>query len=96
MVKDPRAPTRPGALLPLNPPLPLKVQEGPEGLPLNILINWEWVPVSEVQDRWRIDDEWWREQPISRVYFQVLLQDGRAITLFRDLLHDGWYQQRHG
>jgi hypothetical protein len=49
--------------------------------------------VVSVEDRWRIDDEWWREQPISRMYFECTLEDGRQLTVFQDLLTGGWYRQ---
>jgi len=51
--------------------------------------------VERVEDRWRIDDEWWREEPVCRLYFRLLLQDGRCITVFRDLTGDRWYEQRY-
>jgi hypothetical protein len=48
--------------------------------------------VSEILDRWRIDDEWWRKE-ISRMYFQVLLEGGQLLTIFHDLIEEGWYEQ---
>lgn len=50
------------------------------------------VPVVEVVDRWRIDDEWWRKE-ISRLYFRVVLAGGRMVTVFRDLLTGEWFLQ---
>ena len=49
--------------------------------------------VLQVQDTWRIDDEWWRERPVSRLYFSVALEDGRVVTLYRDLLQESWWHQ---
>ena len=49
--------------------------------------------VEVVRERWRIDDEWWRS-PISRDYRAVVLDDGRHVTLYRDLLDGRWYAQR--
>jgi hypothetical protein len=51
--------------------------------------------VSCIQDRWRIDDEWWRERPVARVYYQLQLDGGRVITVFRDLNEDSWWLQRY-
>jgi hypothetical protein len=48
--------------------------------------------VAEILDRWRIDDEWWRKE-ISRMYFQVLLEGGQLLTVFHDLIEEGWYEQ---
>jgi hypothetical protein len=49
--------------------------------------------VTAVQEVWRIDDEWWRE-PISRRYYRLLLEQGSLCTIYHDLLHDSWYEQR--
>ena len=49
--------------------------------------------VETVRERWRIDDEWWR-QLICREYRTVVLDDGRVMTLFRDLTDGLWYAQK--
>ena len=49
--------------------------------------------VEAVRDRWRIDDEWWRER-ISREYRAVVLDDGRVLTLYHDLTDGLWYAQK--
>jgi hypothetical protein len=49
-------------------------------------------PVIEILDRWRIDDEWWRQE-ISRLYYHVALEGGRLVTLFNDLIGGGWFLQ---
>lgn len=49
--------------------------------------------VAVVRERWRIDDEWWR-QPISREYRTVVLDEGTVMTLYHDLLDGSWYTQR--
>jgi hypothetical protein len=55
--------------------------------------------VASVQDRWRLDDEWWRERPISRLYHALVLEDGTLLTVYHDLSHDeeegpAWFEQR--
>ena len=53
--------------------------------------------VVRVQDRWRIDDEWWRETPIVRLYYLVELEGETLLTLYHDLIADAWFEQRdHG
>ena len=49
--------------------------------------------VAVVRERWRIDDEWWR-QSISREYRTIVLDDGTVITLYHDLTDGSWYVQR--
>jgi hypothetical protein len=53
--------------------------------------------VARIQDRWRIDDEWWRSEPISRLYHDLVLEDGARLTVYHDLVTDAWFEQRdHG
>ncbi|HUG36582.1 MAG TPA: hypothetical protein VML54_06500 [Candidatus Limnocylindrales bacterium] len=47
-----------------------------------------------MQDRWRIDDEWWREHPISRRYFNVLLVDDTLLTIYHDETANAWFEQK--
>ena len=83
-------------LRPLNAPTPLQVQLDDQGRVVGIWRQGRLTPrtIAAIQDRWRIDDEWWREHPISRVYYEVLLDDGTLLTMFQDLLADAWYEQR--
>ena len=48
--------------------------------------------VEAVIETWRVDDEWWRE-PISRRYVEVVLEGGRHIVLYEDLLTGNWFVQ---
>ena len=56
--------------------------------------SYGWHQVLEVLDSWRIDDEWWRKQPVSRLYYRVVLEDGTMTGLFKDLVSGDWYSQR--
>jgi hypothetical protein len=51
--------------------------------------------VVSVQDRWRIDDEWWRDRPVARMYYALRLEGGRVVTLYHDLEGDAWWEQRY-
>jgi hypothetical protein len=53
------------------------------------------VSVLQVQDTWRIDDEWWRERPVSRVYYALALEDGRTVTVYQDLVSMRWVRQEY-
>jgi hypothetical protein len=48
--------------------------------------------VARVQDRWRIDDEWWRERPISRIYHRLLLDDGALLVVYHDEIAGAWFE----
>jgi hypothetical protein len=40
--------------------------------------------VESVLDCWRIEDEWWSQEPIDRVYFEVVLDTGRKAIFWAD------------
>jgi hypothetical protein len=50
--------------------------------------------VEAVLETWCIDDAWWRQRPVSRVYYSLLLEDGRAVAVFWDLPTARWFKQR--
>jgi len=65
------------------------------GCPCALLHEGAMRAVAAVQDRWRIDDEWWRETPVSRMYYQLQIEGGRVVTVYRDLTGGGWCVQRY-
>ncbi len=81
-------------LRPLNAPRPIEVVADGRGEPATVAIDGRRLAVVAVQDRWRVDDLWWR-RPLSRLYFEVVLEDGRLLTLYHDLAEGGWATQRY-
>ena len=83
-------------LRPLNAPSPLQVQADDQGRIVSVWRQGRLTPrsIAAVQDQWRIDDEWWREHPVSRMYYALLLDDGTLLTIYHDLLADLWFEQR--
>jgi hypothetical protein len=75
----------------VNQPQPLSVRADDGGLPREIVRHGAHRVVA-IQDVWRIDDEWWRE-PISRRYFQIVLDSGEIRTIYHDLVGDEWFEQ---
>ena len=81
-------------LRPLGRPRAVDVRTDERGEPVHVRLPGKPArKVEAVRERWRIDDEWWR-QPLSREYLSVVLDDGRHLTLYHDLLDGGWYAQR--
>jgi hypothetical protein len=90
-------PTRPKSdLRPLNAPAPLRVEMDDRGRILSIWRQGRLTPrtIAAIQDRWRIDDEWWREHRVARMYYDVVLDDGTLLTIYQDLVTDSWFEQR--
>ena len=78
---------------PLNPPIPVEVRENAQQRPLSIKIKGCWLKVVSIGDLCSLDEEWWRERPIVRMYYRVVTEDDRLITVFRDMLDGAWYRQ---
>ncbi len=133
MVKATGAASGPGALRPLNQPVPVAVETDADGWPTSIAagarnqaqrarsdrharpdatssglrmpasafvqgasVRRTAQAVHEISDIWRIEDEWWRGQPVSRTYFDTVLEDGRRMTLFQDRVTGAWFRQHYG
>ena len=94
MVEDTRKTLRAGAYRAVNVPEVLEVQEDASGLP-QALKGERRQAITAVEDRWRLDDEWWRAKPVSRLYYSVRLASGHRLALYKDLTSGGWYRQSY-
>jgi len=94
VVPDTGETLRTGAYRPLNVPEPLPVTEDSAGRPA-ALTGRHRQAVAAVEDEWRIDDEWWRREPVARRYFTVRLASGQRLVLYKDLFGGGWYRQSY-
>ena len=64
----------------LNSPRPAIVEANASGVPR--LVNRQ--SVALVREEWRVVDRWWTEQPVSRRYFELVLDSGQNSVVFRD------------
>lgn len=94
MVTDPRKAPRPSAVRALNRPAHVHMKADAQGRPTAVFINRRWLQVQDVLETWRMDDEWWRAQPVSRMYYSVEMMVSGAMVLFQDLLTGTWYRQQ--
>ena len=91
MVTDTGTPGGARRLRQLNQPRPSHVETLADGVPASI----EGRAVESIIETWRIEDEWWRPQPVSRTYWRLLLEDGRTIDVYFDALRKRWYRQAY-
>ncbi len=94
MVQDSRKTPHTDSLKSVNAPEPVSVEEDSRGL-LVALKAARRQTIAAVEDRWRLDDEWWRDQPVSRLYYAVLLASGQRLVLYKDLAGGKWYRQAY-
>jgi hypothetical protein len=92
VVQDPGKTLHAVTCKPVNTPEPVPVAEDGSGLPLAVRCPRRQTVVA-VEDRWRLDDEWWRQEPVSRLYYAALLASGERLVLYKDLTGGGWYRQ---
>ena len=51
-------------------------------------------PVALVREEWRVVDRWWTEEPVNRRYFEVVLESGENVCVYRDADAACWFTQR--
>ena len=85
----------PGRVRPLNRPRPLRVEADEQGRPISVYLSGRRYTVEAVLETWRIDDEWWRQCSVSRLYLSLLLEDGRTVTVYRNLVSRRWAMQAY-
>ncbi len=71
------------------------MEAGEDGRPTAVYLSARRYAVETVLETWRIDDEWWRERTVSRLYFSLLLEDERTVTVYRDLIGNRWQCQNY-
>ena len=74
----------------LNEPRPALVVSTGSGIPR--YVNRQ--PVALVREEWRVVDRWWTEEPVSRRYFEVVLESGQNTVVYRDEERSCWFTQR--
>ena len=94
MVTNPGETLRAVAYKPLNTPESIKVEEDVYGLPLAVREKRR-QRVDTIDNCWRIDDEWWRPEPVSRLYYSIRLASGQKLVIYKDLIDDSWYRQSY-
>jgi len=77
---------RPGRV---NKPWPVPVQVGPGGAPAVV----GHLAVSAVREEWLVEDGWWTRRPLRRRYYELVLEDGSNVVVFREP-GGRWFRQR--
>src|SRR5205809_3368164 len=101
MVASSRAPLRADRLRAVNVPQPITVELDADGSPAALEASDGRTggradgsrQIEVICETWRIDDEWWRK-PLSRRYVEVVLEGGKRVVLFEDLLTGEWFVQQ--
>ncbi len=73
----------------LNAPRLALVEPGFDGTPR--VVNRQLVAL--VREEWRVVDRWWTEEPVDRRYFDVVLEGGQNVCVYRDQEASTWFSQ---
>ena len=95
MVGNTRATSDTRRIRRLKTPHAVEVEASEEGAPLRLRLGSAWQEVTPTRSPWRIDQQWWRAEGISRVYYRVAPEDGPPLTLYRDMATGSWYRQEY-
>ena len=94
MVENPGETLHADAHKPVNAPGLIKVEESANGLPVAVRLPRRQA-ITSIEDQWRIDDEWWRSEQVSRLYYHVRLTSGQRLVLYYDIIDNCWYRQSY-
>jgi hypothetical protein len=73
----------------LNAPRPALVETEFDGAPRTV--NRQRVVL--VREEWRVVDRWWTDEPVDRRYFEVVLESGQNLCVYRDQEAGAWFSQ---
>jgi hypothetical protein len=71
-------------------PRPATVRTGGDGLPVTV----GRATVESVRERWLVEDRWWTARPLRRSYFELAMDGGAVLVVFRELASGRWYAQQ--
>jgi len=74
----------------LGAPSAVVVHTGERGIPAVVA----GVAVEAVREDWVVEDRWWTARPVRRRYFDLVLSDGRDVSVFCELGRGRWFSQR--
>jgi hypothetical protein len=78
----------------VNKPWPIPVEVGADGRPIAV----GRLAVSAIREEWLVEDGWWTREPLRRRYFELVLEDGSDVVVFRQPSTEAkgwrWFRQR--
>ena len=74
----------------IGTPRPTQVRTGPRGVPAAVAA----LAVDSVLEEWVVEDRWWTGRPLRRRYFECVLENGRNVVVFFDLVRRRGFEQR--
>jgi hypothetical protein len=74
-----------------QPPMPVTVAEDGSHRPLSVTYLGQELQVDYIDQEWQDDAETWELKPVARLYYQVALEDGQRLLVFKNMDTNSWY-----
>lgn len=71
-------------------PMPIRVEEDEDQTPLAVTCEGVSLKVVSIEERVESEEGWWDDNPTVHMHYDVLLDNGRQLTIFRNMMHGGW------
>lgn len=75
----------------LGAPQPLRVITGKTGTPHAVIMAGRRRLVTGMREDWLVQDRWWTDEPVDRHYFELVVEPGRRLVVFRDERRGEWF-----
>ena len=66
--------------------MPVTVQEDEEHGPLAVTLEGTLLEIVSVDERWEDVEDWWKDNPVTKMYYQVTLGSGHQVTVFKNVV----------
>jgi hypothetical protein len=67
------------------------VTSAPDGTPRDVTIEGVRRGVMTVRDDWLVQDLWWTDRAVDRHYFELVLDSGRLVVVYREAAGGAWF-----
>ena len=73
--------------------MPIHLQEDDEVRPAALVLDGMYKAVDSIDERCEVEEDWRKDNAVVRMYYRVTLQNGVQLTIFKNMVHGGWYRQ---
>jgi len=74
--------------------MPARVQENEEFRPVAVSPEGKTLAVVSIDEPVEGEPKWWEPEPVSKMHYQVTLEDGRQVGIFRNMKTASWSASR--
>lgn len=60
--------------------------------PLFVTYLGEELRVDSIDQQWQSDAEPWEREPVTKLHYQLTLENGERMTVFKNMEQGGWYR----